>query len=122
MRASSPNVGDQADLGVQVIRRVLEVDSSGAIPAAIPAAGLRRTLGGILDCVEQAGRLLADVEDPECQHNADERRWLKAKLLAVLPVPAEVGDVNDATAELLTVIPGETCAVVTSWLAAGDRH
>jgi hypothetical protein len=93
-------------------------DQAERAAAAIPVAALRAVLGGLLDGVEAAGRLLADLGNPDCQHDVDERRRLKARLLAVLPAPASPGDIDDATADLLSVIPGDTCAVVTGWLSA----
>jgi hypothetical protein len=59
---------------------------------------------------------LADDAGLDLEHDETERRWLRTRLLAVLP--SEARPVDEAVADALAAIPGDVCLVVTGWLTA----
>jgi hypothetical protein len=76
-----------------------------------------QTVAVICGLISRA-RNAATGADPEpgLERDETEQRWLKTRLLRVLPADAEPGDVDDATAAVLAAIPGDTCVIVTGWL------
>ncbi|MGO9079043.1 MAG: hypothetical protein ACLQDY_08355 [Streptosporangiaceae bacterium] len=102
------------------------LDEGGPRPDYVQWAwSLLTRLDLLLDGLELGSAAAPGPEHgPGLEHDETERRWLRTRLLAVLPVPAEPGDVNDAVAVALVAMPGDVAEVVIGWLsrAAGGAR
>src|ERR1022692_4243206 len=69
----------------------------------------------------ESGPSVSDADqDDHLEHDSDERRRLKTRLLAELPRPVrdvdDFSDIDVAVADVLAAIPGDVCLLVTHWL------